>query len=371
MAYFDPRPKTRIEDFFDMRSELEEFRRSIAATPLTLVLGLRRYGKTSLVLTGLNMAGVSYLFIDARLLPSTGPVRAEELALLLSASLEDLVRREGGLGRRIASALRRVEGVSVAGVKIAIRPSSVKPLTLARVLGELEAALEGELVLVFDEAQELRRVARFRLDSLLAYVYDHLSTVKTVLTGSQVGLLYRFLRLDDPEAPLYGRPRAEVRLHPLSREEAIEFLRKGFEQYGVEPPGELLEEAWKRFGGVIGWLTYLGHRIVGAGVERWREVIGQVQREASRMALRELENFLSTRPLGSRRRYMAVLRAAAVLGEARWSNLKVYVESSTGRIPDKALGNVLRNLVDAGFLAREGGRYRVADLVLREALRGA
>jgi len=58
-------------------------------------------------------------------------------------------------------------------------------------------------VLVIDEAQALR-MSSYRFDSLLAYIFDTLD-IKLIVSGSEVVLLNRFLRLDDPEAPLYGR----------------------------------------------------------------------------------------------------------------------------------------------------------------------
>ncbi|WP_148683588.1 ATP-binding protein [Fervidicoccus fontis] len=78
--------------------------------------------------------------------------------------------------------------------------------------------MEGS-VLVLDEAKELRR-SNYRFDSLLAYIYDDLN-IKVIVSGSMVELLYRFLRVEDPEAPLYGRAYSEVRLKPLPREKAI------------------------------------------------------------------------------------------------------------------------------------------------------
>ena len=54
MGYFDPEPKRRKEDFFDMEDVVGEFRRGLEVSRFIVVLGLRRYGKTSLILTTLN-----------------------------------------------------------------------------------------------------------------------------------------------------------------------------------------------------------------------------------------------------------------------------------------------------------------------------
>ncbi|MGC9105445.1 MAG: hypothetical protein ACP5HQ_03360 [Thermoprotei archaeon] len=45
--FFDPAPKDRREDFFDREEELERLKS--LSSPITLVLGLRRTGKSSLI----------------------------------------------------------------------------------------------------------------------------------------------------------------------------------------------------------------------------------------------------------------------------------------------------------------------------------
>jgi hypothetical protein len=50
---FDPRPKARGEDLYDFDAELGKLLRALGE-PVVLVSGLRRTGKTSLVLTALN-----------------------------------------------------------------------------------------------------------------------------------------------------------------------------------------------------------------------------------------------------------------------------------------------------------------------------
>jgi AAA+ ATPase superfamily predicted ATPase len=58
MAYFTLEPKRRREDFYDMEDELNDFVSSLSKFRFIVVRGLRRYGKTSLILTGLNAADV-------------------------------------------------------------------------------------------------------------------------------------------------------------------------------------------------------------------------------------------------------------------------------------------------------------------------
>lgn len=346
MGYFDPEPKKRIEDFFDMEEEMGELRRGLEASKLVVVSGLRRYGKTSLILTTLNYIGASYVFLDCRLLPS-GMISASDVLYILEGELSSKP-----WFRELAGA---VEEVQVGGFGIRFRRRDYR--TLVRVLESLEGR-----VLVFDEAQELRR-SRYRFDYLLAYLYDHVD-VKVILSGSQVGLMHRFLRVDDPSAPLYGRPFYNVRLKPLSPDKAREFLLRGFEQEGIEPPSSAVEEALELFDGVIGWLAYFGYSYARLGIRDPRAVL----EAAARLAHEELEHALQVFA-AARPRYAAVLKVVAERGEARWSEILRFIEAELGRIPRNTLSNILRNLSDMGLLSKTEEGYRIPDPVLRHAVR--
>ena len=119
----------------------------------------------------------------------------------------------------------------------------------------------------------------------------------------------------------------------------------------------------RRFDGVIGWLTYFGYAMVTDG-----DPIDLILSRAAQLALSELEHAL--RIEGPReRRYREILRVVAVLGEARWSEVKRGVEARLGRIPNNTLAAMLGNLVDSGFLEKGVGGYRTADPVLEHGVR--
>lgn len=59
---FDPAPKIRREDFFDR--EIERVKSLLS--PITLVLGLRRTGKSSLIRISLEELGYPYIYVDLR-----------------------------------------------------------------------------------------------------------------------------------------------------------------------------------------------------------------------------------------------------------------------------------------------------------------
>jgi len=345
LGYFNPEPKKKREDLFDMEDELLALNNGLRRGKLVIVSGLRRYGKTSLILTYLNESRLDYIYLDCRLLPS-GVISLNSFLTLLEEELSKL--------GWVKKALSSVEEVSVGSLGVRFRVRSERSLL------SVLSALEGK-VLVLDEAQELRR-SGYRFDSLIAYAYDHLN-LKIVLSGSMVGLLYRFLRVDDPEAPLYGRAFTEVRLRKLSEKESREFLIRGFEQEGIRVSDEVIEEAIKRFDGVIGWLTYFGFAVTTS-----KENINTIHEKASKLALSELEHALRIYGVGQKR-YKEVLKIIATLGKARWSEIKRGVEARLGKIPNNTLATIIKNLTDSGFIEKEGGEYKITDPVLSQGIR--
>ncbi len=342
--YFSQEPKTRREDFFDMENALESFQRYVKMSKLVLVTGLRRYGKTSLILTGLNEMNERYIFLDCRLLPS-GMISMGDLLNLISNEL----RRKRSTFRK---ALERIEEIRLLGAGVKVRRSYE---TLLEIFESLEGA-----VLVLDEAQELRR-SRHRFDRLLAYAYDHLD-MRIVVSGSQVGMLHRFLRIEDPEAPLFGRPYTEVKVPRLPRELSMKFLREGFAQYSMHPREDVLEEVVDSFDGVIGWLSYFGYlAVMEKRVDRG--TVSKVLERATRLALSEFRHAVRGE------RYEEVMRIASILERARWSDIKRGIQARLGKIPDKSLAKLLENLLNMGFLLKVEGYYEISDPVLKEAFR--
>ncbi|MEM1560645.1 MAG: ATP-binding protein [Ignisphaera sp.] len=60
---FDPKPKESRKDLFDRENELMELKNSVEHGPLiTLCIGVRRSGKTSLIRTFMNEYGYPSLY---------------------------------------------------------------------------------------------------------------------------------------------------------------------------------------------------------------------------------------------------------------------------------------------------------------------
>jgi len=366
MNYFDPRPKNSIRDFYDREEELHSLWEGIRKRePLILVLGLRRYGKTSLVLTSLEELKNPYLYIDCRLLPSVTPISPKDLAMVLSNAFTSLIKKRRRYIEKIRSLIGNIKGFSVAGLEVKVNISSVRYDSIIDFFEGINNISE-HIVIVIDEAQELRRMTRYRFDSFLGYVYDHLDNITIILTGSEIGLLYKFLKINDPEAPLFGRAYREILLKPLDHDKARDFLIKGFYQENMNPPEWFIDMCIEKLDGVIGWLSYLGYNVVRKG-QFTKDAIEEILEKASKMALEELEHFLELRQI-ARDRYMAILSVIASLGEATWSEAYRGAEARVGRIPKPTINNMLRSLQDSGFIEKIDGKYKISDPVLYYAL---
>ena len=222
------------------------------------------------------------------------------------------------------------------------------------------------VVVAFDEAQELRKLKGARLQPVLAHAYDYLRNTTLILTGSQVGLLYRFLQVDNPQAPLYGRSCLEVKLSRFEREEVMDFLTKGFSQHGVEVSGDVLEYAVERLNGIPGWLTYFGAEAIRKSLTK--RTVDLVVEKSVKLMREELLRFFRLREI-ARERYSLILKKLAE-GESSWGEIKMYLEAKGGRtVADHILVNLLHNLLDNGLIQKGNGKYLIPDPVLIQSVK--
>lgn len=359
--YFDPRPKVRREDLYDREEELEQLRRYVSSSPLTVITGVRRLGKTSLLLVGLR--DTPHVILDTR---GVNPNSRRDLLKRFESGINTFLRKNSKLRDSILRRLKNIAGVQVMGTGIALqwRKEKADLLSIARVLEEHGA------VLAVDEVQNLRGVVGREFAELIAHIYDY-TDLRVVLTGSQVGLLYDFLGVDDPSSPLYGRHFSEIKLKRFSKEESLDFLRKGFAQLGMQAEDDVLELVVDRLDGIVGWLVLFGLRCSEAR-EISREISENVMREAGKLAMQELQNFIK-RHAPAERRFLLTAKAVAS-GRRVWSEIRDYVEEAEGRsIPSSVLARILNSLVKASFLSKktEGKNvwYEIEDPVLENALK--
>lgn len=366
MPYFDERPKQDRADLYGRGNELSALTDGIKkGVPMILLLGLRRMGKTSLLLTALRETKIPSLCFDFRALEEKTSASYEDLFRAMEENINELIERE----KTLLNYLKHVKGVKFAGIEISLSWDKKERTSIEALFRGLDkwAGDKGrKIVVALDEAQELRKLKGVRLQPVLAHVYDYLRNTTIVLTGSQVGLLYRFLQVDNPKAPLYGRSYLEIKLSCFEREAALDFLSKGFSQLGVDAPEDVLDYAVERLDGIPGWLTYFGAEAVRKGPTR--KTVDRVVEKSVKLTEEELGRFFKMREI-ARERYSLILRKLAE-GESAWGEVKRYLETKGGRtIADHVLVNLLQNLLDSGFIQKRDGKYLISDPVLTQAVR--
>ena len=265
----------------------------------------------------------------------------------------------------LSKLVKRIEGVSVAGISIRFREKKPQALIeLMEALGNVAEEAGEKLVLVFDEAQEFTVVKGF--DKLLAHIYDYHRDLKLVLAGSEVGLLDKLLGKRKPTAPLYGRPYLEVSMKRLDHDKSVEFLERGFSELGMSWPRTYMEEAVKELDGIPGWLTYYGYQAYNT--RSHKEALKRTLEEGSSLVRVELERFLAPRQQ-ARTRYLAILKCLS-LKPMRWSELKTCLETAIARRLNNAqYTRYLRELQDYSFIAKMGEEYQLADPLIGHAVK--
>lgn len=372
--YFDLQPKSRIEDLFDMEDELERLLSLLkgrrAAFPMVVVRGRRRTGKTSLIKTALTASGLPHVLLDGMAFSEMPKIKKRSLLRLMEQELNRCVREQASWRKRMLEVLRGVRWVRVNSEPPWVhfewdRPDrELDPLNLIQSFRELVAEARTKFILVLDEAQEFKRMVGLSFQRLLAHLYDYVPEIQIIVSGSQVGLLHEFLGTHDASSPLFGRGMAEVEVSGLPPEKAFEFLRAGMEQAGLEADRVVISSAVQKLGGTTGWLTLFGAKAVEAG-RASDEVLESTIKTACELEAKEFSNFLKVRKRASRR-YYAIMRATARMGEASWVNLKKSLEVEEGKkVADNIFSNLLQELVKAGFIEKRGEVYSTVDPIMR------
>ncbi len=339
---FDLRPKQRREDIFDREREFEELEKSVETYPLSLLLGIRRVGKSSILRAYLNEN--PGILIDCReLYAESGHITKEDLIRELQS--------KGSLLQRIISRFK----VSLNLKFLRVEPREASLRDIFRELNEI-GEKTGGLVIAFDEAQYLRFYGSRggkELLALLAHAYDSLPNLRIILTGSEVGLLHDFLGIGDYNSPLYGRAAGEVYIEPFEPEVSREFLKAGFKEAGTDVPEEAIEHAVETLDGIPGWLVLFGVEYLRSG--NFERALDRTLETARGLILGELRELERRTP-----RYVEILRGIA-LGYNRWSLLRDYLEVKGVRTPEPRLYELLKNLRKMGWIMEKNGTYQLTD----------
>jgi AAA+ ATPase superfamily predicted ATPase len=358
-----PDVKCERRDLFNRERELSEVLNAIRnGERLIIVCGVRRIGKSSLVNVALREVGEPFIIIDVRALYFNSGFRGVTERVLVEDYLRK-IRESKRLFEKIRDELSdlasRIESITIG--PLGVRVKRGRGLRLTEILSEIDdwcSRRRRRFIIALDEAQYLRFSNR-RFNLLLAWSIDNLKNIVHVLTGSEVGLLRDFLKLDSPDSPLRGRVRREIYLERFSYEESLEFLKRGFEEVEFKAPLTEIEDAVRKLNGVPGWLTLYGYYRAVRRLSH-RDALNLVLEEGSALVISELGRIIEK----SKARYTAILKAIAS-GCRRWSDIKAFTEARTGPIPDNRFNELLEKLTKYGYVEKTNEEYTIEDPIVK------
>ncbi len=383
MGYLREGPKYLRREFYDYEYALEEIAKSIESREILAILGIRRIGKTSLVLTAYSESLRSrdkLLLIHADFRGINSREQAYTIVLRgyrTSYTIAQAIGKSGKYVKRFDRELRSFLAEEIRTSSTEIDPKVVRVSNslsrrlknmgvlasfrdLFEVLDHVCGRVNTRCIVFLDEIHEVFehvKESRSELAEALAYTYDYLSNLKVIVSGSRVRLLEEFLSHE----ALVGRIH-RVYLKPLEPEKTIDMLSKALEQNNVFPDPRALGIAYSLTWGIPGWITDFGRRYV-EGYRMYRDAIKAIE-YAKQRVLEDMES-ICREELSVLKRYcrgvypyqrsVEVLKAIAI-GIEKFGELSKYTNLNAGM-----LSNLLEKLQRYGFIEKVGDRYRIAD----------
>ncbi|MEJ5229641.1 MAG: ATP-binding protein [Pseudothermotoga sp.] len=300
---FSLTPKAKKEDLFDRGREFEELDKLLRLYPIVVVSGLRRVGKSSLVRVFLNETNRPHVFVDGRRLyeSSKGNISLLHLSKVLKDELSKFSKSQ-----LVMNFISRIRGITVNGSSLEINPRELDLGDLFEKFNEIARKQNKHFVIFFDEAQYLRYYGSKGgndLLALLACTYDHLESVRILITGSEIGALHDFLKLEDYNSQLYGRGIGFLTLKPFSPEESARFLQRGFEELNEKVDFDI-QEVVQQLDGTAGYLVLFGIKYLENKDEK--RALAEVFHTARSLFEKEISELIKRNP-----RYIIILKQIA------------------------------------------------------------
>ena len=356
MVIFSDRPIIRLEELYGKghRDAVRKLHNAVEHGYFVAVLGARRVGKTSVVKTFLNHYDYNYLYFD--LSPYMG---------LKAVSFRSLAPAEIGFDEEILSGEAQLSlaliSLKLKKVKLTSEAFQTNFLTLLRELNNKY----NRFVIVFDEAQVLAFVKGINYKGLLQFIHNNYRNMVVILTGSMPGLLEKIISPADAKEPGFARYVEEIRVPRWSREETIDFLRKGFRGNNVPYEEENLHEVYEELSGIPGFISYYG-LLRTRGLKHY-EALSRTENYAISQWENDLKAFLKiyNSPL-----YIHVLSILSkTITGATWSELQQELEKRLGNSMGKStLYRILTNLLKAGMIQKQRDKYIIVDRPLRKTI---
>lgn len=278
---------------FEREKDIKDLKEAISNHRITVVEGLRRVGKSSLVLSVLNdfisegiiwkedkgekIKGEDIIPLYVRMEPIE---EKEDLADCLKKGTEYAYDHDH-LGLKTPGYVKKFEKLlngrtaeisrkhgfemSPSLAKYIYERVTKKPVRLSLrglfdAMDKTAEQMNKHLIIVLDEIQGIIKCGQDfvqNFQELLAYINDELHNIKLVITGSHSRLIP--IVLDKRyKAPLYGRDIVNIPVPPFNDVVAKNYLLSGFQELNIEFKEEWAENVVKVFGGIVGVLANYG-----------------------------------------------------------------------------------------------------------------
>ena len=356
--YFEIQPKSNKDDLFGVDYAFKTLSEALTDdyTRLIVIKGLRRVGKTSLMNAALKKTQPNALSIDVRESPYSD--RQKFFSFLV-----DKIKQT--IGKPIISQiLQKISGIGASYKDFSAQLFFSKHEHFQFFLENLNKQLSKKnqkFILAFDEAQLLKEI---KFDYILASIFDNYRQIKIILTGSEVGLLDKFIGKTDYDAPLYGRAYLGIELKRMREEETGKFLETGFNQINKKISFKEIKEVVEHLDGIIGWITHYGWlRYKGMSHEI---SIAKVKEEGTELVKRELRQFLERRK--AKAKYLQLLEFLAK-GDNSWRIIKYNFSKIGITLTDNQLNMYLKELLDYGFIEKSEEKYFLSDPIYLVAVK--
>lgn len=340
--YFEIEPKSKKTDFFNYDYEYEQVKKALQRREkITVVVGVRRVGKTSLLNILYNESKNLKLWLDGRIV--TNPKKE------LFAAIYETVR----IGKPKIFGNIESLNISAFGVGFDIKLGNESHVEIER---KIKSA--GQMCVFIDEAQ---RMDIKELADVLSYFYDRFPQVSFIISGSEIGLVEQTIGQDDADHPLYGREITKITLNRLDRNGSTKYLKTGFEQLGLKIERDEIEKAVEELDGLIGWLTLYGYE---KGVKQSKDALKKTSESAARIAASELVHFFKN--VKNKELYLSILKNASGI---TWDELRTRAGKEMGIQLNPNLFNfALEKLTVYSFIERKDWKYQLSDPLLQKAI---
>jgi uncharacterized protein len=343
--------------------EVDQLEQMLAVkTVIDVMTGAKRVGKTSVLLTALNELQWPSVVLDCRKLDDEGYSKSVLFRYLAQALWKNVSK-----WRQLGEYLKNVKGVTILGNGVELEWGKDSP-SLTDILDRLNEWVSKEredekFIIALDEAQLLRflggGIGKIDFRMVLAYSYDHLSNIKFVLTGSEVGLLEDFLHPSVGDDPLSGRSIEYLQIKRFDNETSKAFLKAGFLEYEKNVSEKNISSAVRLFDGLVGWLVIYGTKLVGGAPDP----IGTTYTNARDTVCKELSRLFTLSE-----HYKYILQSIAE-GKNEFEQIRLYVGFKLNRNYNQgSLQNSLEKLQKLSIIVRMKGKFWFEDPIAKAAV---